>query len=38
MLKKIMLLSVVLFALAYPKPVVMDNPIPECPPYCSQAQ
>jgi len=37
MLKKVLLMSVVLLSLAYPKrpvAVAMDNPIPECPPFC----
>jgi len=37
MLKKIVLMSAVLLALAYPKRqvvVVMDDPIPPCPPVC----
>lgn len=35
MLKKIVLMSAVLLALAYPKrPVVKGDPIPPCPPVC----
>jgi len=35
MLKKIVLMSLVMFALTYPKrPVVMGDPIPPCPPAC----
>jgi hypothetical protein len=41
MLKRVLLMSAVLLALAYPKrPVVvsMDDPIPECPPFCDQVR
>jgi hypothetical protein len=35
MLKKMLLMSVILLAVAYPqRPVVMGDPFPTCPPAC----